>query len=89
MESRVYTTIVTEHELFNGEYVLGRISGMLTSFCKEDPASKSGYSQIGYLEDGELVGRILRVNTTEEKYDVFRKCVEELYPGVCRFDVKA
>lgn len=88
MERRIYVTLV------DGEvsrYVLGRITGMLTAICKEDPTSNAGYSIYGYsASSNDLDGHTcygLVEKTTEEEYSKFRAIVEALYPGVCAFDV--
>lgn len=88
MERRIYVTLV------DGEvsrYVLGRITGMLTAICKEDPTSNAGYGiyKVGEYSDGvkghSLYGLIEK--TTEEEYAKFKAIVEALYPDACKFDV--
>lgn len=88
MERRIYVTLV------DGEvsrYVLGRITGMLTAICKEDPASNAGYGiyKVGEYSDGvkEHSHYGLIEKTTEEEYAKFKAIVEALYPDACKFDV--
>lgn len=87
MERRIYVTLV------DGEvsrFVLGRITGMLTAICKEDPTSNAGYSIYRYSAssydwDGQICYGLIE-RTTEEEYSKFKAIVEALYPGKCEFD---
>ena len=89
MERRIYVTLV-DGEI--SKYVLGRITGMLTAICKEDPTSNAGYGiyKVGEYSDGvkEHSYYSLIEKTTEEEYSKFKAIVEALYPDACNFDVK-
>lgn len=89
MERRIYVTLV-DGDI--SRYVLGRITGMLTAICKEDPTSNAGY---GIYKVGEYSEGMRRENThygliektTEEEYAKFKAIVEALYSDACKFDV--
>lgn len=79
---RIYWTKVNgNHEIFgvNPDYVRGRISGFLEVLCGKSIAPTS--------RDPETDDAHMGVKCTEEQYRVFRKLVEERYPGLCEFDV--
>lgn len=88
MERRIYVTLV-DGDI--SRYVLGRITGMLTAICKEDPTSNAGYGiyKVGdypaAMSENTYYGLVEK--TTEEEYAKFKAIVEALYPDACKFDV--
>lgn len=64
----------------NNKYVRGRINGFMEVLC--------GRNYTPTFLDPENGDAHISVKCTEEQYQVFRKLVEERYPGLCEFDVE-
>lgn len=82
MELKKYKTKVkNDHKIYGqNEYVLGRISGLQYAYCGGDP-------KIGYAVMRGEEKTIFTAECSEEQYERFKTVVEEMYPGLCEFDV--
>lgn len=88
---KFYTMVKTEWVAKNGNileagnYVYGVVKGMLTAVC--DNETHYGI-RVVQNDEGEIIGRIFTVVTTEEKYNLFKEMVEGHYSKLCDFDVR-
>ena len=79
---KIKTFVNGEHVTYGkNEYVLGRIMGAMAVMCEKDPTK--GEFAIDAFRNGD---RILKVKTTDEKYEAFTSLIESWYPGLCIFD---
>ena len=78
---RYYTKVKNDHKIYGqNEYVLGRISGLQYAYCDGNPV-------IGHATQRGEDKTIFIAECSEDKYEKFKTVVEELYPGLCEFDV--
>lgn len=75
----IKTLIRKDHKLGNNAYVRGRISGIQSVICPRKIEFGNGRNEEGF---------ILVAECTPEKYDDFMNTVENMYPGLCKFDYK-
>ena len=81
MKIRRFITIAKRHNINNEFYVFGLIHGIQIALCDLD-LSKS-------LDCEMFKDNVMYItDTTENRYDTFRKMVETIYPGLCEFDKK-
>lgn len=92
MEKRIYKTKVDMEKANN--YILGRITGIMQMVCEEDPLDPHMFSMMEAkrtYDDGssKVVTVFLTTETTEERYNQFKKIVESGYGhiGIVEFDV--
>lgn len=79
MENKQFITFAKRNYIGNELYVFGIIHGLQIALCDED---------LQHSLDCEVFpNKVIYVtNTTQEKYDVFCKMVETIYPGLCEFN---
>lgn len=73
------TVIPAGHRDVDNEYVRGRISAAMQIFCY---CGEDIY--MDRIEGGSICFNIV---TREHLYKRFQECIEEWYPGMCKFDV--
>lgn len=83
MKKKLFKTYVRAgHKLSRNDYVMGRLSGIKYVICNGDP--NCGFAH-NYMSDGS---RCFYVECTAEQYRRFAEVVEEIYPGLCVFDLE-
>ena len=80
MDKQEVLTLIKRNHKFGGiEYILGIITGI-------------GYVESGYSKKSVKMiideGYVYKDEFTPDEYDKFINIIEELYPGLCKFDYK-
>lgn len=78
-----FTTILKRGQINNEMYVIGLIHGLQIALCDIDSET------LGY--DCEMFEKFVYyvTDTTQDKFDIFRKTVEKIHPGLCEFKMES
>lgn len=85
IKTKIGVTYTDENgrKLIRNDHDIARVDGVKLGLC-DLPNGGKEYTTMTLKDNA----KIMIAECTEEQYELFKKTIEKLYPGLCEFDVE-